>query len=548
MKPLLANLGFLLQMTGLFVILPTGIAFYFGEKEAAISFLITSLAFLAFGFFLNSLSERKALDFKSSAALMVIVFVMLGLIGSIPYLYLGIFSNTDPVGNFTNSFFQSISGFTSTGLNLISNAESLPRSLVIYMSLTEWIGGLGIIFLLLVFFYPEKKLEHLKKTANIENLNGSLKKSFLWVLNIYVIYTIIFFIVFLFLGLDAVNSLSITFTGLSTGGFAPVSDISTILTAPAAFALSILMILGATSFAVHYLLLKRKFKEAINSELVTLIIIILSVSFLLAFLQNINLYDSFFHVISASSTAGFSYLSIGDFTVSSKLLLIAIMFVGGSAFSTAGGLKIWRFLVILKSLPWTLSNFLATKKTSLQVGNKRIEDTEVIMILSFSLLAITSIVIFSFIFTLYGFSLVDSMFELTSAFGTVGLSTGITSVSLAAPLKWLLILEMILGRVEVMSLLALITLIPNYNRKQFVEKITTIKQEIQNKISSVKKEDTKVTPLLTSITASLNYHKKQIVDKITKIKRAILNKTFLLSKKAKKSRKNGQKQNNNREG
>lgn len=505
MKPLLANLGFLLQMTGLFVIFPTFIAFYIGEKEPAISFLITSLTFLAFGFFLNSLSERKALDFKSSAALLVIVFIMLGLIGAIPYLYLGVFSNFDPLNNFTNSLFQSVSGYTSTGLNLISNMEALPRSLVIYMSLTEWIGGLGLIFLLLVFFYPEKKLEQLKKTANIENVNGSLKKSFLWVLNIYVIFTIIFFIFFILAGLDAINSLSITFTGISTGGFAPVSNLTTLLSISTSIILSILMIFGAISFAVHYQLLRRKFRDSINPETVLLIGIIIVGSILLAVLQNLNLSDSFFHIISASSTAGFSYLSIGEFTVSSKLLIIALMFIGGSGFSTAGGLKIWRLIILLKSLPWTLSSFLSTKRTNLEVGKKQIEDSEVIMVFSFVLLAIVSIMTFSFIFTLYGFNLIDSMFELTSAFGTVGLSTGITSITLASPLKWCLIFEMILGRVEIMALLAFITLIPEYHGKIISNTVETIRKDANEKTSKItsNKKITRMNTILDRISENI---------------------------------------------
>ena len=470
-RNVLTNLGFLLQLAGIFAIFPTGTAFYLGEKEAAVSFLITALVFLAVGFFLNSLSERKELDFKASSALLVIVFLMLGLFGSIPYLYLGVFgNNSNPLNAFTNSFFQSISGYTSTGLNLIQNVESLPRSLVLYMSLTQWVGGLGIVFLLLVFFYPERKLEKLKEATNVASLSGSLRKSFLGVLEIYLFYTIAFFAVLVLLGLSVVNSLSLVFSGLSTGGFSPVSDLSTLLTAPVGLVVSIVMLFGGISFAVHYNLLRRKFREAVTVELVFFLSIIVFFSILLAVVQQINLADSFFHVISASTTTGFSYMKLTDLNASSKMIFILLMFVGGSAFSTAGGIKVWRIIIFLKSIPWTLRRFLRLDKTDLQIGKQRIEENEIILTFSYMLLAIASIVIFSFVFTLYGFSLIDSAFEVTAALGTVGLSIGVTNVSLPAILKWLLIIEMILGRVEIMSLLALFVNLPRLHVKNLIRR------------------------------------------------------------------------------
>ncbi|MDQ1279373.1 MAG: trk/ktr system potassium uptake protein [Thermoproteota archaeon] len=156
-RPIISNLGFVLQIAGIFNILPVAVGLYFGEDKATISLFITIFAFLATGFFLNSFCERRELNYKSSCALLVVVFAILSLIGSIPYFYLNIFQiQTNVFDLFTNSYFQSMSAFSTTGLTLLPNVDVLSRSLVLYMSLSQWVGGLGIVFVLLIFFILPK--------------------------------------------------------------------------------------------------------------------------------------------------------------------------------------------------------------------------------------------------------------------------------------------------------------------------------------------------------------------------------------------------------
>src|SRR5918998_113720 len=158
-KPILANLGFILQFSGLLIIAPAILATVMGETISATGmFLAITVMFLT-GFILNAYGEKTPLNLKQASLLMVSSFVLLSLFGSIPYMYFNPFSNDiGPLSLLVNSFFESASGFTTTGLTFITHPEDLPQSLDFYRSFTQWVGGLSFIYLVVTFFYPERKL------------------------------------------------------------------------------------------------------------------------------------------------------------------------------------------------------------------------------------------------------------------------------------------------------------------------------------------------------------------------------------------------------
>jgi trk system potassium uptake protein TrkH len=195
MRPVLANLGFVLQLAGILTLLPIGVAFYYRETDALISFFLTAIALLGSGFILNSLAEKREPDFKTSAALITLVFLLLGLFGSIPLLYLGVFPG-GPLEAFTNSYFEATSGFTTTGFSLISDVDALPRSLIFYRALTQFIGGIGLVFILLAFLYPGRALIPLGRAVGAENLTTDMRRTFLIILLIYSLYAGLFSLTF----------------------------------------------------------------------------------------------------------------------------------------------------------------------------------------------------------------------------------------------------------------------------------------------------------------------------------------------------------------
>ncbi|MDQ1279372.1 MAG: trk/ktr system potassium uptake protein [Thermoproteota archaeon] len=301
--------------------------------------------------------------------------------------------------------------------------------------------------------------------------------SFFSVLNIYTLYTVILSVFLMLLGLDFVKSVSFTMSGLATGGLAPVTDISAILNAPIGFVISLTMLFGAMNINFHKKLLARKFRKLFDSELVVFLGIIIVSSFLLSLIQKINLADSFFHIISGSSTTGFGYLNLANFNDNSKFLFIIIMFIGACTSSTGGGIKVFRLIAFLKSIKWIMRRLLGYPVVNFQVNNEDFGDG-IILILLYILLTIVLLTSSAFIFTLYGFSFINSLFEVTSALGCVGYSVGIVSLSLPALPKWILSLLMLIGRVEVIVFFTVFINLPIKNLRNAAMTVITKSQNV----------------------------------------------------------------------
>ncbi|MEM5832135.1 MAG: potassium transporter TrkG [Candidatus Aenigmatarchaeota archaeon] len=457
-RSIISNLGFILQTSGILIFLPIIFAFYYQEKEPLISLLLTSFTFLSIGFLMNALSERKELDFKSSCVLLTLTFFVLALIGSIPYLYLGIFNSESTFENIINSYFESVSGFTTTGFSLIKNIEALPKSIVLYRSLTQWIGGIGIVYLILTFFYSEEVLNNLLEAIGFKKTLSKIKNSMIEVILIYTFYSLIYFSLLYYLGVnDIVTNLSIVFSGISTGGFSPIENLAS-LGNRVLFLLMFIMISGGISFYIHHSLFFRKFKNLISLELLTFLLVILFSSIFL-FLYIPDYFTSLFSIVSVSTTTGFSLIDFSKLQQPLKLFLAMLMFIGGSSFSTSGGIKVYRILILFKSTGYAIRKKLGYEDKCTFEG-REMSDNEILLHLLNILLSFILIFSSAFIFSLHGHDFIDSIFECISAFSNTGLS--LNSINdLGFVEKTTLVILMGIGRVELIIFLIAIFRIKN---------------------------------------------------------------------------------------
>ncbi len=457
MKHVLANLGFLMQMAGIFVILPIISSFIFNEMNATIALFIAATVFLSIGFLLNAFCERKDLSYKQSCSLIVIAFVFLSVVGAIPYIYLNI-SEGGAYENLTDSIFESTSGFTTTGFSVINNVSTIPQSIIFYRALTQFIGGIGIVLILLAFFYPEVKLHEFARSLGFLG-NHKIKKTFLKILLFYVAYCVIMICLGVLFGYHNILYLvSFIFSALSTGGFSPINNIASAVTKTSLFWILIFgMLLGAANFLVVADLLKKRTKAFLKSEVTFfLIFTVCSIALTLVFF-NLSFVDATFHIISAMTTTGFSYISMATLSDSFKLWLILLMFIGGTSLSTAGGIKIFRVILLFKIMYKTISESITKQDKTVVAFGKEYSNKELFQPLVIILLMIITIFCSAGIICGYGFQPVDAIFEATSAVATTGLSTGIVGPSLATELKWLFIFLMILGRVEIFTFLIMLS-------------------------------------------------------------------------------------------
>jgi trk system potassium uptake protein TrkH len=455
---LFANLGFLLQIAGILTMLPIGIGFYFNETDAIISLFMVCVVFLCCGFLLNTLCERKDLDFKGSNFLFLVTFILLPLIGSIPYIYLNPFGSVNALDIFTNSYFESISGFTTTGFTFITNAELLPASILIYRSLTELMGGVGIVFLFLVFFQSRVSLDKLSDATGITRVSSSFKKTYLSIFLIYSIYILVFIVIFYVLGFTNLISTGTFVIDTLTGGFQPQASIyqQYIALAPQ-ICILLLMLTGSLNFAFSYNLFAGKFQKMFSAEIVVFFFIILVGAVAVVFTSDVSAFDALFHVISMSSSTGQSYLPFSTFGDTGYAILIVLMLIGGCSFSMAGGMRVSKLISFAKNIKETVISILIMERAIEKPKKKPENDAKVsIEQLSASvsiLLLIMVLVIFALLFTTVGVSFTDALFEVGSALTTCGASVGITTVTLPIGAKWLMIMAMTIGRVEILSIL-----------------------------------------------------------------------------------------------
>jgi trk system potassium uptake protein TrkH len=478
-KPILANLGFLLQFAGILFIAPAILGMILGETTSSSGmFLAITIMFLT-GFILNAYGEKTPLNLKQASLLMVSSFVLLSLFGSIPYMYVNPFSSDlSPLSLFVNSFFESASGLTTTGLSFITHPENLPQSFDFYRAFTQWVGGLSFIYLVITFFYPERKLIHMKGMIGGGILK--LKQLLLTIGVIFTFYTAVLILLLYLLGnSNIIYSVSLIFSSVTGGGFIPNSTALSVDNPPQLLVLMSGMIISALPFAFHYALLSKEMKTTKFRPEVFLYfgIILVSIPIFYVLLGSSNdgvgqsnWLTSAFHVVSASTNTGFQYIDVSLLSIDGKILLIILMLIGGTAFSTAGGIKVGRILQIFQKLTKRkvpLDNAIRSissvssrynesyisygKKTDELRAKKAYRESLVVVALFLFLSFVTALVLFY----LEEKSFVDSLFESVSALTTTGITAGITTIDMNIVSKIFLIVNMILGRFEIIAVLYL---------------------------------------------------------------------------------------------
>jgi trk system potassium uptake protein TrkH len=507
-KPIFANVAIILQFSGLLMVVPALLGTVLGEWQSSIGIYLAFVGMSLTGYILNTLGEKSPLNLKQSSIVVVSSFVLLSLFGSLPYLYINPFwEGIDPFSLFASSFLESTSGFTTTGLSTILHPENLPDSFSFYRSYTEWVGGLSFIYLVMALYYPETKLAGMKYFLG----SGILRfKQLLSTISIiFVVYALIMIsLLYSFGHINILDSISLSFTTITTGGFVPTS---TILNSENSITLIIIMggmIIAALPFAFHfgifskYVHAKKEIKEILVFIIMLTIGIFLFILIEPSFSQS-DWLSSVFHVISASTTAGFQFLNLSNLSVNGKILIIVLMLIGGPAFSTAGGIKIARLMLIFekiinnkkfvsnfndkntinnvppvisataiqfrKRIQQTFKSYYEAKKFEKSV-NKQIKslvplDKYKYYILSDkafkeALFVIILYILFTIVTALCIYYLgenkiifIDAVFEAATSISNNGLSVGITTIDMDSISKMILSFNMIIGRFEIIAIL-----------------------------------------------------------------------------------------------
>ncbi|MBC7100590.1 MAG: TrkH family potassium uptake protein [Methanobacteriales archaeon] len=455
-------LGTIMQAVGIIVLLPIIVAVIYNEGHYP-SFIFPSLLSIATGTLIRIILKRYPISgdiikLKHGMMIASLGWLWATFIGA---LILMLYLNID----FVNAAFENMSGWTTTGLSIFSDVQSLPKSILFLRSLEQWIGGLGVVIVVIgVLIRPGTAASRLYKSeARDERIKPSIVNTVKTIWWIYITYTIMGIILYCISGMPVFDAVNHTFSALSTGGFSIKNDNIGYYHNNIIYLISmLLMTLGGTSFIVHYQLLKGNIKNVLKDvQLQAAITFIILFSILIIYLGRLAPMEGIFHVVSSLSTTGFNISPTNTmiaWPAYVKIILIACMMIGMATGSTGGGIKLLRIITIIKGIYWEIIRILAPEGSVIprEISGKSIGDVEIKEAGSYLNLYLVFMFISWSILLLYGYEPLNSLFEVASAQGNVGLSMGITSATLPTIPKIALIFNMWIGRLEIIPILVLI--------------------------------------------------------------------------------------------
>ena len=464
LKIILRDTGAVLVAVGLISLIAAIVPIIFNEKNSLLYIFLTSIIFLVIGGVFR-LAGKCDDETRTRHAMVTasLSWLLISLISAIPFYYIAKI-------DFLSSFFESVAGWTGTGLTMFAHPSLLNHTLQFWRSFIQWVGGVGVIVLtLIVLARPGTGSFTLYRSeAREDKIRPSVISTVKVIWWIFILYTGIGILALYLSGMPLWDSINYCMTGLATGGFSIRDDSVASYPTIVQIILVPLMVAGAIAFSAHYDLLRGKIKKFLKDVQTQTLIILLFLGAIFLTYLNMPLYKSFiasfkysaFQFVSALTCTGFSNYNIAIWSDQSKFLISIAMVIGGAAGSTAGGIKLFRIILIGKGVKWKLrSVFLPPKSTfGYKMGGKVLGKDEAMeemgeaAILSFLWLILLIFGIFVIMQTTHA-NLADSMFEVCSAQGNVGLSVGITSISMNPIAKFMLILNMWVGRLEIIPIL-----------------------------------------------------------------------------------------------
>lgn len=458
-KIILHYLGYIMVGIGAILMLPIFIDLYYLEHSYIIGLIPPALS-IGLGFlFAEKFKQYDKLKFKHGMFISSVAWLWAGFVGAIIMMLMLDIS-------FIDAFFENISAWTGSGLTMFNDVEVLPKSILFLRSLEQWIGGLGvvIIFISILIKPGTSAFKLYKSEARDDKIKPNIKNTLNKTIQIYLIYTLFGIILYLLAGLPLFDSVNLTFTTISTGGMSIKNANVGFYNSNLVYLITMaLMLLGATSFAVHYNIIKTKGKSIIKdiqSQAIILSIIISGI--LIAAITHMTPMNVIFHIVSAVTTTGANIASsseLASWAPASLIIIMVLMVMGGSSGSTVGAVKIIRVITFLRGINLTVTNVIAPKRVvNTKIANRTFTQREIKEASSYISVYLMFLIVSWVIMTFYTNDPINSLFDVTSTIGNVGLSTGMINGNLATIPKIMLIFLMWIGRLEIIPILLTIQL------------------------------------------------------------------------------------------
>lgn len=470
-------LGEIALIMGAIMCIPMFMALGFGENHTIAAYGIAIAICVVLGgagIALRPPKNKRDVRASSGFAICGMLWIVIALIGALPYFISGY------IPNYIDALFETISGFSTTGASILTNIEALPKSLLFWRSLTQWLGGMGVLVLAIALLpHNDKMSTALAKAETPGPQFGKLVSKLRFTSRIlyamYIVMTLVLIGILCACKMPIFDSFCHAFSTASTGGFSVKNaSIAAYNSVSIEVVITIFMILFSVNFNIYFMIIIGHFLKAIRSEelICMLIIFFVAIASITIDLCVHHTYDSIgdalrqssFNVATVMSTTGFGTADFTSWPIISQVILVAVMCIGGSAGSTAGGLKVSRFMILTKSSFINLRKTLSPRSVySLKIDGKPVGEDTIVNVQNFFILYVLIIIISTLLVSIQTANMEGNMFEtnftaVISCFNNIGPGLGAVGptgnyAGYGVFSKIILCMDMLLGRLEILPIL-----------------------------------------------------------------------------------------------
>lgn len=474
-KSISRTVGLILLITGIFQIFPLLIAVIDHEPKNVLAYIESLCLILLVGsaLLLFSRGGNRMFSAQEGFAATGLSWIFMSAFGALPFFLSG------QIPSYVDAFFEMVSGFTTTGASILTDVEALSRCNLFWRSFSHWLGGMGVLVFLLAVVPGARKnggtgiylMRAESPGPSVDKLTPHLRQTAMILYGIYILLTALCIVCLLLGGMPVFDSFCIAFGTAGTGGFAIKNSSMGGYSCFLQTVVTVFMFLFGVNFSLYYMLLLRKFKAVFKNEELRLYFGIAASSIILIAINISRMYNTIyesvhhaaFQVVSIMTTTGYGTVDFEQWPAFSKAILLSLMFIGASAGSTGGGLKVSRVLLLMKSIRRTIRKALHPRRVQPVYMDGRAVSEEVCDNVNAYLAIYCVILVLSFaIISVDGFSIGTNFSAVASCFNNIGpgfeLVGATQNFSIYSDLsKIILSLDMLLGRLEIFPLLLLLS-------------------------------------------------------------------------------------------
>lgn len=474
-KSISRTVGLILLITGIFQLFPLLIAVIDHEPKNVLAYIESLCLILLVGgaLVLFSRGGNRMFSAQEGFAATGLSWIFMSAFGALPFFLSG------QIPSYVDAFFEMVSGFTTTGASILTDVEALSRCNLFWRSFSHWLGGMGVLVFLLAVVPGARKnggtgiylMRAESPGPSVDKLTPHLRQTAMILYGIYILLTALCIVCLLLGGMPVFDSFCIAFGTAGTGGFAIKNSSMGGYSCFLQTVVTVFMFLFGVNFSLYYMLLLRKFKAVFKNEELRLYFGIAAGSIVLIAINISRMYNTVyesvhhaaFQVVSIMTTTGYGTVDFEQWPAFSKAILLSLMFIGASAGSTGGGLKVSRVLLLMKSIRRTIRKALHPRRVQPVYMDGRAVSEEVCDNVNAYLAIYCVILVLSFaIISVDGFSIGTNFSAVASCFNNIGpgfeLVGATQNFSIYSDLsKIILSLDMLLGRLEIFPLLLLLS-------------------------------------------------------------------------------------------